>query len=163
MEERRPSETAFAGAATAFLGAAAVVTAVQLAAPITRGWWLVAYLALVGGVAQALLGNGQLALVARTAGAGTRAGPDGRWWVAPWVLWNAGTITVAATDLAGSAAGVLAGSAALLVALGLFAGHLHGARACPRCAPSLWTGAYAALVVFLAVSVFTGAGLAGAL
>lgn len=150
----------FAGAALAFLGAAAVVAAVQLAAPLTRGWWLVAYLALVGGVAQALLGNGQLALVARTAGAHA---PGRGWWVAPWALWNAGTITVAATDLAGSAAGVLAGSAALLVALALFAGHLHGARACPRCAPSLWTGAYAALVVFLAVSVFTGAGLAGAL
>src|SRR5690348_11056072 len=47
---------AFVVCAAAYLAAAALVGAVHASAPVTRGWWLVAFLSLVGGVSQLLLG-----------------------------------------------------------------------------------------------------------
>jgi hypothetical protein len=119
-------------AAAAFMVAAIVAALVRAIVPFAHGWWLVAYLLLVGGVAQVLLGYG--------ASPPTRHRSSGaRFW-----LWNAGTVAVAISDLSGAPAGVLAGSLVLLAALTLFA--RHGAR----------RGPYLLLILFLAGSVLVG-------
>src|SRR4051794_26146661 len=102
----------------AFVVAAAGVSALQSTAPFARGWWLVAYLVLVGGLSQVLLVGGLEALASH---AGARM-LGGRAANARLVLWDAGTLMVAAMDLAEWQIGVLLGSAALAVALALF-GH----------------------------------------
>jgi hypothetical protein len=147
---------AFAICGAAYVAAAIVIAAVHVATPIAHGWWLVSYLVLVGGIAQALLGTG-LAVLAASSASGTPT------W-AQLALWNAGTVTVAVADVAAVSAGVLVGSVLLLAALALFA------RSCARIVPRLrrrsdraWAVAYFALVAFLAGSVVVGAGLAGAL
>jgi hypothetical protein len=143
--------------AAAFLLAAVVVATTQAIAPMDRGWWLVAFFALVGGVSQWLLGAG-LVVIARDAGgrARRRAGAP-----ITTVLWNGGTVLVAAADLADLAAVVLTGSAALLAALLLFGRELREVVADGH-VTALSVG-YAALLVFLTASVIVGAALAGAL
>lgn len=155
----RLPERPFAACAAAFLLAAAVIAGLQAGVEVTRGWWLVAYLALVGGVAQLLLGPG-LGALARHADA-RPPGPHAR--RAELALWNAGTVTVAVADLAGAGAGVVAGSVVLLVALALFAADLRRVRATGRRRASRWERGYVLLLVFLAASVLVGTGLAGAL
>jgi hypothetical protein len=150
---------AFALLGAGFLAAAVVAAVVRVAAPFDKGWWLVAYLALVGGVAQPLLGSG-LAALAERAEAG---GPGRRETLAQLVLWNAGTVVVAVADLAESGPGVLAGSALLLVALGLFTVALRRVSATARSALGRWPVLYVLLVVFLAGSTAVGAVLAEAL
>jgi hypothetical protein len=147
---------AFALPAALFLLAAAGVAAARIATPFDKGWWLVAYLGLVGGVAQLLLGSGLGALAGR---AGARE-PARRVTLAQFGLWNAGTLTVAVADLVEAPAAVLAGSVLLLVALALFAVEL---RRIARTPLRGWAAAYVALVVFLAGSVAVGAALAEAL
>jgi len=140
--------------AAAFVLAAAVAVAVRLVTPFAHGWWLVAYLGLVGGVSQLLLGPG-LSAIARNA---NRPAPSRKTSCAQLVSWNAGTVLVAVGVLAGTPAGVLAGSVLLLAALGSFAASLrHTGRL------RGWSFGYALLVVFLVSSVFVGAALAGAL
>lgn len=129
------------------------------ASPLARGWWLAAYLFLVGGVSQILLGNGLLALARRSAarGSGTNAARG------QLALWNVGTVTIAIADLKEVPGAVLTGSAALFGALVLFGlglrrvhvTALHPARGSLR--------GYAVLLGFLAASVVIGAALAGAL
>ena len=92
-------------------------------APFERGWWLTAYLFLVGGLAQLLLIRGQDALTA-----GPREPPASLVW-AQWGLWNAGTAIVAVADMAQVMAGVDAGSVALLLALVLYQVGARRARA----------------------------------
>lgn len=149
----------FARCASAFVVAAAIVAVARGATPFAHAWWLVAYLALVGGVSQALLGPGLSAIAAR---AGAR-GASHTTTAAQLVLWNVGTVAVAVAVVLDAPPGVLAGSVLLLVALGSFARSLRrtGAVALRRTRP--WAVGYAALVVFLVSSVFVGAALAGAL
>ena len=150
---------AFTACAAAFGLAAAGLAALHAGVDITRGWWLVAYLSLVGGVAQLLLGPGLIAL-ARRSGARPPGATDRG---AQLVLWNAGTVIVAVSDVTGAAMGVLAGSVVLLVALSLFAAALHRVRATGRRRTPRWERGYVLLLVFLAGSVAVGTGLAGAL
>jgi hypothetical protein len=150
---------AFAAFAAAFVVAAAVVAVVHAATPITRGWWLVAYLSLVGGVAQLLLGTGLAALAERL---GAR-GPAGGASYTQLALWNVGTVVVAVADLEDSATGVLAGSILLVVALASFALGLRRANTTARRPARGWVAGYLVLVVFLAGSVAMGAVLAEAL
>jgi len=119
-------------AAAAFAVASIVVALVRTAVPFAHGWWLVAYLLLVGGVAQVLLAYG-------ASPAGHARSSRSSFW-----LWNAGTLAVAISDLLGAPAGVLAGSLALLAALALFAARAR------RRAP------YLLLILFLAGSVLVG-------
>lgn len=155
----------FTVCATLFLVAAAAVAAVRVTTPIDRGWWLVAYLSLVGGIAQLMLGPGLLALARRRS---APAPPVGAL-VIRLLSWNAGTLLVAAANLAGVMVGVVAGSALLLAALALFAGDLRilGAAAhdvtahdAAASVTSWWVRGYAFLLVFLAVSVAVGTALA---
>lgn len=142
--------------AATFLTAAAVIAVVITTAPITRGWWLVAYLALVGGISQILLGSGLVAL-ARRSGAGVLELRHKR---AELVLWNAGAVIVAVADLAAAPGGVLAGSVLLVAALALFAGGLCETVATARRPVQGWVRMYAFLLGFLTVSVAVGAVLA---
>ncbi len=127
--------------------------------PITRGWWLVAYLILVGGLSQILLGPGLIAIADRT---GARS-PSQRAMRAQLVLWNLGAVTVAVADLASIPAGVLAGSLLLLVALGAFALSLRRAEITAQEPMPAWICGYQLLIVFLVSSTIIGAALAGAL
>lgn len=147
---------AFTNCATTFLAAAAVVAVIRATTQIDRGWWLVAYLSLVGGVAQLMLGPGLLAL-ARLRGA---PAPGPRATGTRLVLWNGGTLLVAAANLAGAMPGVVAGSVLLLAALALFTGDLRDLGPATGGAAPWWVRGYALLLVFLAVSVAVGTVLA---
>lgn len=149
----------FGVAGAAYIAAAAVVAAVQATAPIDHGWWLVSYLALVGGLSQALLGTGLVALA--TSSAADTVVTE-RW--VRFALWNLGVVTVALSDLAGAPAGVLAGSVLLLAALARFTQCcLRIVKGRRRRSVVPWAGLYLALVAFLAGSVVVGTALAGAL
>lgn len=132
----------------AMIVAAGIVSAVHELTPFARGSWLVAYLVLVGGVAQALLAFGP-----RWAGA--VATPAARRWAGTW-LWVAGSLLVPAGRLAGLAPLTIAGSIALLAAL---AGYAATVLRAPR-GIARRVGVYLALVAFLATSVGVGLVLA---
>lgn len=126
------------------------VAAVNSAAPFGHGSWLAAYLVLVGGVSQILLGLGRSALRApRPARAVRRA---------QLALWNLGSLVVPAGVLANVALLVTAGSVALLAGLVLFARGLTPLRRDVRGLATL----YFAVIVGLAVSVIVGSAIADA-
>lgn len=78
---------AFTGAAGAMIVVGGLVAAINSAAPFAHGSWLAAYLVLVGGVAQLLLGVGSLGLPAPRLSARLRRAQLG--------LWNGGNAAVA--------------------------------------------------------------------
>src|SRR5215204_835283 len=116
---RDRAQGAASASSAAFVIGAAVVGAASVASPFERGWWLTAYLFLVGGLAQLLLVRGQEALTS------SPHHPSALLVWAQWGLWNLGTAVVAVADMAQVMAAVDAGSIALLIALVLY--HL-GAR-----------------------------------
>jgi hypothetical protein len=123
------------------------VAAVNSAAPFAHGSWLAAYLVLVAGVSQVLLGVGRRALLVRD--------PPRRLTRAQVLLWNAGSAAVPAGVLVDATPLVTFGSIALLAGLACFAAGVHGVP--------LRAGAvgYHALIVALAASVIVGSALAG--
>jgi len=149
----RPDLTA---AALASLAAATVALAIRIAEPFDHGIWLVAYLVLVGFLAQLLLGLGQAALLSAF-GVGA---PSGQTRLAQALLWNFGVIAVPAGVLADTRLAVVAGSISLLVALASFRNTARPARpgsaACP--APLGW--AYALLLLTMTASTLIGTALA---
>jgi len=140
-----------------FAIAAVAVGSANVLVPFDRGWWLTAYLFLVGGVSQLLLSRGQDALT-------TRRGepPPALLWT-QWALWNAGTAIVAMADMAQAMAGVDVGSIALLVALLLFLICARRDRREPHRHAAALEHAYATLLVVLGSSVVLGTYLARAL
>jgi hypothetical protein len=155
----RTTEHGFAICASAFVVVAGAVAVVQATAPFTRGWWLVAYLILVGGLSQLLLGSGLIALARRSAARASGSSATR----AQLVLWNAGTVAVAIADLGEFPAGVLAGSLALYGALALFGIGLRRVSVTAGRPSRFWFRGYVLLLVFLGACVVIGAGLAGAL
>jgi len=146
--DRQPLMVAALGGAAIVAGG--LVSAVNSAAPFAHGSWLSAYLVLVAGVSQLVLGIGAEALPVHQPPATTRR--------AQVALWNLGNLAVAAGVLGDAPVAVAAGSGVLLVALGSFAlcvgrGRPQGRR---------WVVAYHATVATLAVSVGIGCALAGA-
>lgn len=152
ISSARTGGRAFVRAGATFLIAAAVIAIANAIAPFAHGWWLVAYLALVGGVAQLLLGPGLIWLGAR-GGARALAGRRGR---STFALWNVGTLVVAAADLAAMPPGVVAGSVLLVWALSLFAIELRRAEPLARRVAPAWVRGYAFLLAFLGASVIVG-------
>ena len=153
----RHAQVAVSAGSAAFVIAAAVVATANLLMPFERGWWLAAYLFLVGGLAQLLLARGQDALTAAP------HAPSGAHVWAQWALWNTGTAIVAIADMAQAMPALDVGSAALLVALLLYqVGARRGDPKSDRPASALAYG-YGALVVVLGGSVLVGTFLAGAL
>jgi hypothetical protein len=131
---------------------AAVTRAIE---PFTHGTWLVAYLFLVGFLAQRLLARGQATVLA-AAPSDADSPPIG----AQATLWNAGVVAVPLGVLAGARVFVVLGGVALLTALAAF---WQASR--PRRPESggAWGGAglgYVALMLFMAASVLIGTALA---
>jgi hypothetical protein len=100
-------------AALASLTAAAIALTIRISEPFDHGTWLVAYLVLVGFLAQLLLGLGQAALLA----AGGLPAPARGVRLAQAALWNLGVIAVPLGVLADSRLAVVAGSVSLLASL----------------------------------------------
>ncbi|MGH2831261.1 MAG: hypothetical protein ACRDK2_00660 [Solirubrobacteraceae bacterium] len=148
-----------ASVAAAFAAAGVVSALANATAPFTRGWWLVAYLILVGCLSQLLLGEGQLSHAARVHGRAPSA-VRMRWQLA---LWNLGALIVAVAEMASEPGLVLAGSLLLLLSLALFAVACSWIARTATHRARRWERYYLLLVMFLAVSVLTGCGLAGAL
>jgi hypothetical protein len=145
----------FGACAWLSLAAALVAAAARAIEPFEHGIWLVAYLFLIGFLAQALLGRGQAdSLVASPSGAST---PPIRAQVA---FWNAGVVAVPLGVLVGVRLFVVLGSVALLTALN---GFWQASRLC-RSDSSTASGsqgiAYKALIITMAASVVVGTVLA---
>jgi hypothetical protein len=154
LEERNPRacfRSLFAGLAGGFTLAAVAVALARSQAPFDHGWWLVAYLVLVGGLSQLILGAGQFALGTESAGRRALA--------AELVLWNLGALLVPLGVFAGAPGVVAVASLVLLAALALFA----AATSAPPRDHTFWLYAYRAIVLFLCGSVIVGTGLADAL
>jgi hypothetical protein len=145
----------FAACAWLSLSAALVAAAARAIEPFDHGIWLVAYLFLVGFLAQLLLGRGQTtAPVASPSGASTSPIR------AQVAFWNAGVVAVPLGVLVGTRALVVLGSIALLTALN---GFWQASRLC-RSDSSTASGsqgiAYKALIITMAASVVVGTVLA---
>ncbi|HEY5262397.1 MAG TPA: hypothetical protein VIJ33_09805 [Solirubrobacteraceae bacterium] len=160
--ETQPAQNvraAFLAAGCVFLLAAVLSAVVNTAASFHHGWWLVSYLSLVGGLSQMLLGVGQDVLAEHT----HSQTPSNALLRTELGLWSVGTVAVAVGDLTAARTVLLLGSALLLIDLALFAVGLSRMRreaarrvvALERC--------YAALLLFLAISVLAGSSLGGAL
>lgn len=129
--------------------AGGLIAAINSATPFAHGSWLAAYLVLVGGVAQLLLGVGCLGLPVARLSVGLRRAELG--------LWNVGNVVVIGGVLADAVGVVAVGSAIVLAALGGFAVgggrllHFERGRVI----------LYRVMIVGLAASVVVGAVLAG--
>jgi hypothetical protein len=130
---------------------AAVARAIE---PFAHGIWLVAYLFLVGFLAQLLLARGQATVLAA---APLDADPPIG---AQAILWNAGVGSVPLGVLVGARVFVVVGSVALLTALAAF-WRASRPRRSESGAVSGGAGVgYLALMVFMAGSVLIGTALA---
>ena len=123
--------------------------------PFDHGIWLIAYLVLVGFLAQLLLGLGQAALLS-TAGLNS---PSHQARLAQALHWNLGVVAVPAGVLANSRLAVVVGSVSLLAAL---ASLWQTARPVlpGRAAPTRPGWAYALLLLAMAASTLIGTALA---
>jgi len=151
----RPARSDLTAAALVSLAAAITITAAQLSEPLEHGIWLIAYLALVGFLAQLLLGRGEVALLFAT----DLPLPPCEIRVAQALLWNLGVIAVPLGVLVETRLAVVLGSVSLLTALASFWKTVRPAIKTSRC----WKRqgvSYVALLVFMAASVVAGVALA---
>ena len=154
---RRGLPPIFVCAGLLFLGASAGIAVWQATERFAHGWWLVGFLALVGCLAQLLLGAGHRAVAARTRGLTTLWSPSpGR----QAALWNAGALLVPCGVLAEARLAVVVGSVLLLAALAGSTVELRRAAGAQIDRAPLWQTAYAVLLASLGVSVFIGTWLA---
>lgn len=149
----RPDLVAAAFASLVGAGAALLVGIVQ---PFDHGSWLIAYLVLVGFLAQVLLAVGQRALRSER-GLGAPPSQDR---FAQLLLWNLGVIAVPAGVLADTRLVVVVGSASLLTALASFADSARPGLSGPAARTTRLGWAYALLLLGMTASTLTGTGLA---
>jgi hypothetical protein len=142
--------------ALASLAAASVALAARVADPFAHGTWLVAYLVLVGFLAQLLLGLGQGALLS----AGGLSVPPRRVRLAQTLLWNFGVVAVPVGVLAETRLAVVAGSVSLIAALASLASTTRLRLAGARAHRSGLGWAYAVLLATMMVSTLIGTALA---
>jgi hypothetical protein len=144
----------FAGCASLWLAAALIAAVARAIEPFAHGIWLVAYLFLVGFLAQVLLAGGQATVLAA---APSDAGdpPIG----AQVTLWNAGVVAVPLGVLVDARVFVVLGSVALLSALAAFWQASRPRRSESGAAGGAGVG-HLALMVFMAASVLIGTALA---
>lgn len=119
LRERLGVARPFLLTALAALLIAGFVAAAVAHAPTRPLVWMVAYLVLVAGVAQGVLGLGQALLPAQP--------PAPRWRAGEWLLFNAGNAGVTAGTLLVSPALVAIGSALFVAALAAFLFGVRGA------------------------------------
>jgi len=153
MQQARADLTA---AAFASLAAAAIALTIRVLEPFDHGTWLVAYLVLVGFLAQLLLGRGQVALVA----AGGLPPPPRGVRLAQALLWNFGVITVPVGVLANTRLAVVVGSVSLLVALASLWETARPALPGSNARPTRRGWAYALLLLAMTASTIIGTALA---
>jgi hypothetical protein len=145
----------FAACGWLSLSVALVAAAARAIEPFDHGIWLVAYLFLVGFLAQLLLGRGQATMLVASP-SGANALPIG----AQVAFWNVGVVAVPLGVLVGARLFVVLGSVALLTALN---GFWQGRGLCrsDSSTASGWQGiAYKALIITMAASVVVGTVLA---
>jgi hypothetical protein len=146
-------------AVAAFAACAIAVAVLRSRQPFDHGWWLVAYLFLVGAVSQLGLAWGFLKVVLLD----SRPTGGSRTLVADLLAWNLGAVVVPVGVLASRGTVVALGSVVLLATLARLAIQTRTPRS-PSTVPwRAWLHAYRALLLFLAGSVVVGTGLAGAL
>lgn len=119
LRERLLATRVFLVTALAALLVAGFTAAAVAHAPTRLLVWMVAYLVLVAGVAQGVLGLGQALLPARL--------PSTRWRVGEWVLFNLGNIGVIFGTLWASTAWVVVGTALFVASLVAFLFGVRGA------------------------------------
>jgi hypothetical protein len=150
----RRVDSPFAWCASLCLAAALVAAVARAIEPFAHGIWLVAYLFLVGVLAQLLLARGQAKV---PAAAPLDADPPIG---AQATLWNAGVVSVPLGVMVGARVFVVLGSVALLTALASF-WRTSRPRRSESGAVSGGAGVgYLALMVFMAGSVLIGTALA---
>jgi hypothetical protein len=142
--------------ATASLVAAASVAVLRATDPFDHGIWLVAYLFLVGFLAQLLLGRGQAALLANA----SLSGPPPAVRKAELVLWNFGVAIVPLGVLVETRLAVVWGTACLLGALYSFWSSARWALAAADEKHAALGRSYRMLLVFMATTAVTGLALA---
>jgi hypothetical protein len=145
----------FAVCASLSVAAAVLAAAARAIEPFAHGIWLVAYLFLVGFLAQLLLGRCQAMLVA--AGSSGIDSPPIR---AQAALWNAGVVAVPLGVLVGARLFVVLGGLALLTSLTAFSQVCRSLRSESGAVPGALEVGYVALIVFMAASVLVGIALA---
>jgi hypothetical protein len=145
----------FAGCASLWLAAALIAAVARAIEPFAHGIWLVAYLCLVGFLAQLLLARGQATVLA-AAPSDADAPPI----AAQATLWNAGVVAVPLGVLLGARVFVVLGSVALLTSLAAFWQASRPRRSESRAASRGAGVGYLALMVFMAASVLIGTALA---
>jgi hypothetical protein len=144
----------FAWCASLCLAAALVAAVARAIEPFAHGIWLVAYLFLVGFLAQLLLARGQATVLA--AAPLDTDPPIG----AQATLWNAGVVAVPLGVLVGVRVFVVIGSVALLTALAAFWRASRPRRSESGAASGGAGFGYLALMSFMAASVVIGTALA---
>ena len=151
----RPARPDLQAAALASLAAALVALVVRMAEPFEHGAWLVAYLVLVGFLAQLLLGRGQAALLS----SGDLPVPSRSKRLAQVALWNLGVLAVPFGVLVETRLAVVVGSISLLAALASLWMTVRPivSEAAHR---SRLASAYVALLLSMTASVFVGSALA---
>lgn len=151
---RRPSSRLLTRGALGSLAAMILVTTAWVLEPFAHGLWLIAYLGLVGSLAQWLLGHGQ----ARLLSVNDLRPPLRRERLVQGLLWNLGVVAVPIGVLEQTRLAVLVGSLALLGAL---ASLLMTVRPVVGRADGglRQAGLYLALLLFMTASVFIGLGL----
>jgi hypothetical protein len=145
----------FTGCASFWLAAALIAAVTRAIEPFAHGIWLVAYLFLVGFLAQVLLARGQATVLA-AAPSDADAPPIG----AQATLWNAGVVAVPLGVLLGARVFVVLGSVALLTSLAAFWQTSRPRRSGSGAASRGAGVGYLALMVFMAASVLIGTALA---
>jgi len=119
-----------------------MLSAAMAHAPCRTAMWAVAYLVLVVGVVQAVLGVGQALL--------SQQGPGARIRAVEWLAFNAGNTGVIAGTVVSSWPLVLAGTLLFVLALAIF---LHATRTARRGWPA---HAYRLLIVCMGGSAIVG-------
>jgi hypothetical protein len=153
---REPARPGLYVAALASLAAALVALVVRTAEPFEHGAWLVAYLVLVGFLAQLLLGRGQAALLS----SGDLPAPSRTKRLAQTVLWNLGVVAVPLGVLAETRLAVVVGSLSLLAALASSSMTVRPIILSAAARRSRLASAYVALLLIMTASVVVGSALA---
>jgi hypothetical protein len=152
----KPARPDLYAAALASLAGAGAALVVRIAQPFDHGTWLVAYLVLVGFLAQLLLGRGQAALLS----SGDLPVPSRNQRLAQTVLWNLGVVAVPLGVLAQTRLAVVVGSVSLLAALASLWMTVRPTIVSAPAGRSWLASAYFALLVIMTASVFVGSALA---
>ncbi|HEX7325085.1 MAG TPA: hypothetical protein VF292_07005 [Rhodanobacteraceae bacterium] len=142
LNERGVAALPFAIVGTGAIVAGGAIAAAVAYHPTEHLIWMVAYLVLVVGVVQWVLGGGEAWLAGRVPGPRTVWGQ--------WVLFNLGNAGVIGGTLDNRTAVVAAGSVVFAVALAWF---LYGVRGCRRVR---WCVAYRTLLSLMLVSACVG-------